>query len=117
MATSAYAAGLNIDISEKGIHSSTCPPKIQTVVGGGGGRPVASYTIKLAITLFPCIFCAEGTVGYIWVAIVKKTQRSKVRAATLIGILPCLGEKEGASVHVLYCDGSLKWFSMPYSRF
>jgi hypothetical protein len=31
---------------------------------------------------------------------------------TLIGIVPCLGEEEGAGIHVLFSDGSLKWHAV-----
>ena len=59
---------------------------------------MASYTIRLEVTLFSLIFTGEG--------------RSKARAVTLIGIVPCSGEGEGAVNHVLFSDGSLKWHAV-----
>jgi hypothetical protein len=63
---------------------------------------LASYTFRLEVTLFSLIFTGEG--------------RSKARAATLIGIVPCsgegIGEREGAVIHVLFSDGSLKWHAV-----
>jgi hypothetical protein len=59
---------------------------------------LASYTIRLEVTLFSLIFTGEG--------------RSKARAATLIGIVPCSGEGEEAGIHVLLSDGSFKWHAV-----
>jgi hypothetical protein len=55
---------------------------------------LTSYTNRLAVTLFCRIFSGEGTIGYIGCDSTEQ-KRSKARAATLIGILPSLGEEEG----------------------
>ncbi len=57
---------------------------------------------KIAVTLFSRIFTGEETIGYMRYY---KTQRSKLRAVTLTGILLC-------GINVLYSERSLKWLAV-----